>query len=76
MIFDIIMLHINKILLHVYINKSPVNIFMLHANIIYLARRGQNYATTGYPNIRGQTVGLLIRYTFCGHWKTKLLKQA
>ena len=49
---DIIMLHvdINKshvdiIMLHVDINKSHVNIIILYVDIIYLACRGQKYAT-------------------------------
>ena len=32
-------------MLHVDINKSHVNIIMLHVDIIYLACRGQKYAT-------------------------------
>ena len=32
-------------MLHVNINKSHVNIIMLHVDIIYLACRGQKYAT-------------------------------
>ena len=49
---DIIMLHvdINKshvhiIMLHVDINESHVHIIMLHVDIIYLACKGQKYAT-------------------------------
>ena len=38
-------LHVNIIMLHVNINKSHVNIIMLHVDIIYLACRGQKYAT-------------------------------
>ena len=37
--------HVNIIMLHVDINKSHVNIIMLHVDIIYLACRGQKYAT-------------------------------
>ena len=37
--------HVNKIMLHVNINKSLVNIIMLHVDIIYLACREQKYAT-------------------------------
>ena len=32
-------------MLHVDINKSHVNIIMLHVDIIYLACQGQKYAT-------------------------------
>ena len=32
-------------MLHVDINKSHVNIIMLHVDMIYLACRGQKYAT-------------------------------
>ena len=35
-------------MLHVDINKSHVNIIMLHVDIIYLACRGQKYATIPY----------------------------
>ena len=38
-------LHVNIIILHVDINKLHVNIIMLHVDIIYLASRGQKYAT-------------------------------
>ena len=49
-------MHVNIIMLHVDINKSHVNIIMLHFDIIYLACRGQKYATIGinstiYPTI-------------------------
>ena len=42
---NIFMLHVNIIMLHVDINKSHVNIVISHVDIIYLACRGQNYAT-------------------------------
>ena len=41
----IVNVHVNIIMLHVDINKSHVNIIMLHVDIIYLAFRGQKYAT-------------------------------
>ena len=37
--------HVNIFMMHVDINKSHVNIIMLHVDIIYLACRGQKYAT-------------------------------
>ena len=37
--------HVNIIMLHVDIDKSHVNIIMLHVDIIYLAGRGQKYAS-------------------------------
>ena len=46
---NIFMLHVNIIMLHVDINKSHVNIIMLHVDIIYLACRGQKYATIVKP---------------------------
>ena len=42
---DINKSHVNIIMLHVDMNKSHVNIIMLHVDIIYLACRGQKYAT-------------------------------
>ena len=42
---NIFMLHVNIIMLHVDINKSHVNIDISHVDKIYLACRGQNYAT-------------------------------
>ena len=38
-------------MLHVDINKSHVNIIMLHVDIIYLACRGQKYATIDLKKI-------------------------
>ena len=38
-------MHFNIIMVHVDINKSHVNLIMLHVDIIYLACRGQKYAT-------------------------------
>ena len=42
---DINKLHVHIIMLHVDINKLHVHIIMLHVDIIYLACRGQKYAT-------------------------------
>ena len=38
-------MHVNIIMVHVDINKSHVNLILLHVDIIYLASRGQKYAT-------------------------------
>ena len=35
----------NISMLHVYINKSPVQMIMLHVDIIYLAERAQKYVS-------------------------------
>ena len=40
-----ISLQVRIIMLHVFKNKSDVNIIMLRDDIIYLACRGQKYAT-------------------------------
>ena len=42
---DINKSHVILIMLHVDINKLHVHIIMLHVDIIYLACRGQKYAT-------------------------------
>lgn len=44
--FDIIMLHVNRILLHVDMNDSTVNIIMLCVVIIYLARKAEVFHHT------------------------------
>ena len=43
-----IMLHINIIMLLIDTNISHVNIIILHVDIIYLACRGQKYATMDF----------------------------
>ena len=57
--------HVNIIMLHVDINKSHVNIIMLHIDIIYLACRGQKYATIRTNSVDGtvsvnQNISLLF----------------
>ena len=52
-------------MLHVDINKSHVNIIMLHVDIIYLACRGQKYATIRTNSVDGtvsvnQNISLLF----------------
>ena len=42
---EIIMLHLNIIILRVGVNKSHVKRDMLHVDMIYLACQGQKYAT-------------------------------
>ena len=44
--------HVNIIMVHVDITKSHVNKIMLHVDIIYLACRGQKYATINIINVR------------------------
>ena len=41
---NIIISHVGIIMLHDNISKSPVNIFILHVDIIYLASWRQKYA--------------------------------
>ena len=49
------MLHANKIVLHVDMNKSHVNINMLQVNIMYLACMGQKNCDACIHNITAQT---------------------
>ena len=42
---DISLLHFNIVVFHVDINKSHVIMIMLHVDIVYLACKGQKYAT-------------------------------